>query len=178
MSNGKNHWIQVGTIGKPHGLRGGFFVSGRSGLLPKGVKSLMLRLKDSKLRLSLSTQRLQSGRVLLSCKEFNSPEEVKEFVGQTLWCLRADIKTDDGEYLWADLIDCKVIDLHGNLVGSIVRVENHGASDIVTINAPKSSKHVSIPFVATYFDMSFSSSDESISLLVGCDLFQDLWEDE
>ena len=153
-------------------------MSGRSDLLPKGVKTLFLNPERQDLKLAMKSQRLQSGRVLVFCDELNSPEDVKRHGGQTLWCARSEIKLDEREYLWADLIGCKVIDAQGTLMGSIARVENYGASDIVTIESDKSSKELSIPFVPSYFDMSFGPSDDKISLLVGCDLFQDLWEGE
>jgi 16S rRNA processing protein RimM len=178
VSYRKNHWVQLGTIGKPHGLRGGFFVSGRSSLLPKGVKTLVLNPDKQNLQLVMKSQRLQSSRVVVFCDELNSPEDVKIYSGQTLWCARSEIKLNEREYLWADLIGCKVVDAKGILMGSIVRVENYGASDIVTIKADKSEQHVSIPFVSSYFQMDFGPLDDEISLLVGCDLFHDLWEGE
>ncbi len=38
----EDRWLLIGTVGKPHGLRGAFFVSGRSEPVPKSCKKVSL----------------------------------------------------------------------------------------------------------------------------------------
>jgi 16S rRNA processing protein RimM len=51
----------------------------------------------------------------------------------------------EGEYYHADLIDLPCHDSEGNLLGTVVAVENFGAGDIIEIEKPDA-KRVMVPF--------------------------------
>ena len=61
----------------------------------------------------------------------------------------ADVSLDNGEYLFADLVDCEVYTTDGEYVGKVVEVENYGATDILTIHRDFAS--IACPFLRTVF---------------------------
>ncbi len=52
----------------------------------------------------------------------------------------------DDEYYHADLIGLEVVDTGGNVLGNVMAVHNHGASDILELRVPGKSTTVLLPF--------------------------------
>lgn len=66
--------------------------------------------------------------------------------GYFIWVDAADVPLEEGEYLWADLVGCRVYDLEGEReLGEVVRLESYGAQDNLCVV----SKHGEwlIPFI-------------------------------
>ncbi|MDQ6951811.1 MAG: ribosome maturation factor RimM [Mariprofundales bacterium] len=58
--------------------------------------------------------------------------------------LAADIDAED--YLWHDLVGCEAFDQQKTPLGTITRLENHGATDILVIQSKQNSGEWMIPF--------------------------------
>lgn len=169
-------WIQLGIVGKAHGLNGAFFISHRDEPIPTRLKELRIGPKpDLAPRFHLQMSRQQGERPLIACREITSREAAEALIMQEIWCERTDLELDEKvEYMWADLIGKDVVDAAGVVLGTIEKVGNFGASDIVRIVHPQRGV-LEVPFVRFYFDMSFQSSDPSLKLLVTLDCFDDAW---
>ncbi len=170
-------WIQLGAVGKPHGLRGAFFVAGRDDLLPASLQSVFLgESPETADSYQLSSCRMQSGRVQVTLQGIDSREAVEALRGSLLWCDRSDIPLDDRrEYLWADLIGREVHDVTGRVVGICRKVQNFGASDILLLHSVDKQLWLDVPLVASYFDMNFTADAEPLRLVVNLETFDDAW---
>lgn len=169
-------WVQLGIVGKAHGLSGAFFISQRDELLPAGLKELRIgpQAADAR-RFTLQSCRLQSGRPLLQCQELRTREAAEELLLQPIWCAREALQLDEeAEYLWADLIHKEVVDSKGKRLGRIQEIGNFGASDLVRIR-DEEGRILELPLVSAYFDMNFHSSDSQLRLIVEADLFDETW---
>lgn len=172
----KRRWIQLGIVGKAHGLNGAFFISHRDEVLPPQVKELRIgRQPETAVPLKVQSCRLQGDRPLLQCVGLSSREAAEKFLLQEIWCEREALPIDEhAEYLWADLVGKEVRDARGLSLGHVAEVGNFGASDIVRIVHPQRGV-LEVPFVAAYFDMNFQSHDAFLQLLVEDDCFADTW---
>lgn len=171
-------WVRIGTIGKAHGLRGAFFVSGRDEPIPSTIKIILIGKspEDSKKSNLLSRSTGAGNSEVLRCDAALDRTAIESLQGQALWVHRDELGLEDeGDCLRTDLIGKQVMDSRGSMVGTIDNIYNCGASDIATIT--NGNKGVDIPIVATYFDMNFSADSPQLQLTVTSDVFDDLWEE-
>jgi len=77
----------------------------------------------------------------------NNKEEADALRGTRLYAERDQLPhLPDDEYYHADLIGLEVYDTGGTLLGKVKTVLNHGASDILEVQAPGASATVLLPF--------------------------------
>lgn len=77
----------------------------------------------------------------------NSKEAADALRGTRLYAERDQLPhLPDDEYYHADLIGLEVYDTGGGLLGQVKTVLNHGASDILEVQAPGTSATVLLPF--------------------------------
>jgi 16S rRNA processing protein RimM len=77
----------------------------------------------------------------------SSKEEADALKGTRLFAPRDRLPSlPDDEYYHADLIGLAVVDTGGALLGEVVSVQNHGASDLLEIRAPGLRETVLLPF--------------------------------
>lgn len=170
-------WLQVGIVGKPHGLNGAFFVSGRDELFPKNYKNLVIGDDiSSGQKVEVLTNKIHKNRTTLTLKGFTDRTAVDQIVGLTIWIDEKDIKVYDDEYLWEEIIGAKIVDPEENLIGEIAEVANYGASDVIEIHDDKG-RILTVPFIKEYFDMSFAPAPEKIFTIVEASTFDELWQE-
>ena len=172
-------WIQLGIVGKAHGMLGAFFVSRREEALPPSLKTVLVGLRpETGRKLTVKSSRMQNSRVVLLCVEISQREAVESLIGQPICIERKVLKLDeDKEYFWVDLIGKQVIDCQGLAIGKIENVGNFGASDIVLVRNEHGAT-LEVPFVRSYFDFSFLSTDLVIRMNVPLETFQDVWSED
>lgn len=170
-----SRWVKIGIVGKAHGLRGAFFISGRDIALPPEVKEISIGEEGSgRGSFKVIASRMQSGRPLVQVETIDVKEKVKSYIGQAVWARRVAFDVNKDEYMWHDIVGKRVVDVSGKELGTIISIDNYGAADIIVIEAEKGLLPVS--FVATYFDMSFKRKDELIKMTVDVEIFEDSWE--
>ncbi len=181
MNLRSSSWVVVGEVGRAHGLRGHFFVSGRTEPIPKNCKQLFIgRDPENGLgRLIVINENRQASNQggLLALKGVVDRSQAEELRGQTIWVQREDLELDEtDEFFWSDLLGKPVIDNAGHVLGVIDYIDNYGASDIVSILS-EDARRLSIPLVSQYVDMNFSAQPERLLLKVSSSVFAELWDD-
>jgi ribosomal 30S subunit maturation factor RimM len=170
----KGNWKKIGIVGKAHGLRGAFFVGGRSSLLPNTYSDIVLGDKpQTGLHTQVTNYQICKNRVLLSLSALPDRTRVEFFAGQSLWVTQdtAELSSD------TQLIGREVVDCAGEPMGRICDLFNYGASDTVQIIADDK-RTLEIPFVGSYFaDTSTKDHRRPMALNVPRDTFADLWEE-
>ncbi len=80
-----------------------------------------------------------------------TPEQSQE-LKQTLVLLPRSqfAKTAINEFYWVDLIGCEVVNLQGQLLGSVTQMDDHGAHSILVVAAASREEPHLIPFVNAY----------------------------
>lgn len=173
-----NSWVQVGVVGKPYGIRGAFYISGRDEPLHDAFSSVVIANKPQQSDLyEVSQQKVHKGRSTLLLKDHEDRSFAEGLVGRGVWVLKEELSLDEeGEYFWDEVVGLKVLCVGGNIIGKIHQVSNYGASDVVEIRNDKGA-HLELPFIASYFDMAFTRDADHVQLLVGDDFYGELWQE-
>lgn len=171
-------WLRVGIVGKAHGLRGSFFVSGRDELIPASCKTLRVgATAESGSILTITENRWQAGRPILSAKECKRREDAEAIAGQALWMERSQLVVDqNSEYLWVDLPGRQVLTVAGEDFGEVREVYNVGASDILEL-VDTAGRVYDVPLIADYFDMQSATKPGPLRLAVEASTLDDLCQD-
>ncbi len=171
-------WLRVGIVGKAHGLRGSFFVSGRDELIPAACKTLQVGSTPATGKiLTITESRWQAGRPLVTCREIASREDAEAIAGESLWMPRAQLVVDARtEYLWIDLPHRQVMTLAGSLFGTIRSVYNVGASDVVEI-VSSDGRIFDVPLITAYFDLQSVAGGGPLRLSVDATVLEDLCQE-
>lgn len=172
----------IGHIGKPYGLRGEFFLTGRHSLLQDEFESVLLVHKhqatDKATTTKVRTQRVQKNRDLISLDALADRTAVEKNAGCALYGIKSqqDEAPDTASELWLNL---PVKTQDSKPIGSTVSVTNYGAHDCITIKHPTSGLLLELPLVATYFDeLQTKTTPSSLTLNLPLENFEDLWEAE
>ena len=127
------------------------------------IRSLVFFLKKFKLDIFVSDRIIycigkvqitlkahNSNNILVKINDINSINEVKEFVNKEISVPREDFpETNDSSIYWNDLIGCSVKDLNEKDLGKVMKIENHGASDILFIK--EYTEEIIIPIEDNFF---------------------------
>lgn len=172
----QNKYIKIGYIGKPNGLRGAFFVAGRSEPIPPELKQIYLRSPEETVVVGkIKSKRMSAGRPVLTLEEFCDREALRLAMGWEILIQRNELQLAADEYCWADVIGKIVIDQTGEELGVVTEIDNYGATDVITVKHDARGE-LSIPFVRTIVDMSFKPADLSIRLQVPAETFTEAWQ--
>lgn len=144
MSESGERKIALAAVAGAHGVKGEL----RLKLFTDGVESLK---RYDRLYLAGDRRRLldvrQSGKTVTARFEGVSDRSAAEALrGMLVEIDRAELPAlGKGEYYHADLIDLAAVDRAGNLLGTVVAVENYGAGDLLEIET-QDGKRSLIPF--------------------------------
>lgn len=169
------NWINIGKVGKSHGLKGDFFLSA-------SVDSGVLNLERVKVGGSETNSeiydvtlcRKQSGRQVIHLRGVDSREASEALLHQNVFAEREAFQASDDEFFWSDLFDKKVTLDNGTEIGKVKGVNNFGASDVVEIEG-EGGKSLLLPFVEQYFDIEASIEGPVVRLNVGEEVVESLW---
>ena len=102
-------------------------------------------------QLEVSEWRRQGNRLVAEVRNIETPEQAARLIGQNLSIPRRDLPSPDpGSFYWNDLVGLEVINLQGHRYGTVRRVFDTGANDVLEVDAGDSGK-VLIPFVMKTF---------------------------
>ncbi len=155
-------------MGKPHGLKGFFFLAKPVALDPTTILELCVGQALSSAHVTRLAQASYSpkGHLMLKLTTAEDRTAVEKIQGMSLW---ATLSLPE----LLGPIGKPVIDVDGKIVGQAIDRQNYGASDIISIKSAKE-KCVDLPLVANFFDLN-SLEKESIQMLVSSEVFEDFW---
>lgn len=174
-------WIKIGLVGRPHGLRGEFFVAGREDLVPSDYKDIAIGSDPGWAEKAEVLQiRTQGKQSVMRCSASTSRDTAEALCGRPIWVKREQVEINEDEhYLWADLIGRQVDDCNGVKLGHVLSVYNVGASDILVVRDDKG-RFLEVAMAPTYFDadgISRGVHSGRLTLLVAGEVFSDLWQE-
>lgn len=144
-----NHWVQVGKIGRPHGIKG--FMTIHSYTDPvTNIMHYQPWYDENKKRLSVLKCEVLGNKIIALFDENHKPS-----VNTTVWIERSQLPPlKKQEYYWTDLTGLAVYNLENDYLGEICEIFNTGANDIISVK--NNNKTILIPFV---FDIYVISID-------------------
>ena len=174
---GADRWLMLGRVGRPHGMRGHFFVSGRSEPIPRSYGEVRIGQRPETAEPArLEASFLRGGRPVLLCSLAQDRRAAQQLTHQFIWIRRCQLPAPaQDEFLWADLEGRRLVDVDGVCLGTIKKVYNLGASDLMEV-VDQDGASVDIPLVSRYVELDSSGPDEApVRLVVGGELFEGLW---
>lgn len=173
-------WLKLGIVGRAHGLKGSFFVSGRDEEVAESVRTIRIGVDATTAKdLKIEQRFWQSGRPALKCEGISDRTTAETLTGQSVWVEAAQIHVDESkEYLLSDLKERRVVDSNGVPVGVVeeVYVSPSGGVNIIVLDEKKNAD-IEIPMVETYINMNFKRGEAVLHLVVPVDTFEEIWNE-
>jgi len=137
--------ILIGEITTAHGIKG--FVKLRvyaeDAML---IERLPVYTEDGK-TIALKLKNAIKGDFIAEIKEIADRNMAEELRGTKLYIDRTSLPAaDEGEYYAEDLTGLRVMDEAGKEIGSVLSIQNFGASDLLDIKPPSGGPNFYIPF--------------------------------
>jgi 16S rRNA processing protein RimM len=126
--------LEVGRIGRPHGLRGEVTVTFVSNRPERSAPGAVLHAGDRVLVIASSRQ--HQGKWLVRFEGVDDRNHAEALRGAILTAapLTATAKLDDGEYWVHELIGSQVVDTGGETLGRVVGIEANPAHDLLVLD--------------------------------------------
>ncbi len=131
--------LEIGYLGKPHGLRGELRLTLHN---PEGdaldcVERLVVRLRGQFEELELEAIRGGTNAPLVAFTGVESRDDAERLKGATVFVHRADLPPlEPGEYYLSDLVGAKVVGPDGE-IGEVVELALYPTVDSVVIKGPE-----------------------------------------
>lgn len=124
--------IEIGFIGKPHGVRGGFHVDG---VIDPGALVVGFIVFVGGNRYEISSRGGLAARPILSFLQIGSREAIQPLRGRPISAPRSTLTPlEDGEWFAKDLVGLRVIDRDGGAVGEVLQMMNAPSVDLLEVH--------------------------------------------
>jgi 16S rRNA processing protein RimM len=147
-------YIFIGIVGRPHGLHGAFFVSGRTEPVPTAYKKIFIDQGEAALRSAdVTVSRTQGDRPVIQCSLATSREQAAALTGARIYVSRTvahSVHRDAA--LWSDIIGCAVVTASGRSIGRAAELYDNGATGVLRIVGTDGDT-ADIPLVPALFDL-------------------------
>ena len=153
MSNTEPQWVGMGYIKGVFGVKGWVKVAVSTEYTDSLLDYPQWRLsKDGHSRMfSVAESKVAGDELQVLFSGIDNRDAAFALRGHTVEIDRADFgDTEDGEYYWADLIGLNVINRQQHCLGTVGKLLETGAHDVLVIDGEFGQKL--IPFVAQYID--------------------------
>ena len=142
--------VPVGKIIGTHGVKGQMKLnsySGNSESLRKARSVVIKAPNGITQEYALNGFKINSGKFIISLKNFDEIDAVTTFIGSELCLKRSDLpKLAEDEYYWSDLIGLRVETVDGDILGVIKDIFETGSSDIYVVQGTE--REYLIPAIA------------------------------
>lgn len=144
----QDEWIEIGRIGRPHGVRGGIHLNLHNDdgdLLREG---LSLRLGPQAREVVVASV---YGPALIKLEGVQGREAAAALTGQRVCARRSDFpEPDDDEAYLVDLIGIAVTAADGHALGTVEGISDNGAQPLLQLRTPHQRGLVEVPFVPAF----------------------------
>lgn len=141
--------IQIGVVGKPHGVRGGFYMDGCIDA-PALVAGLKLLLGGDEF--TVISRGGTDKRPIVQLSEVSGRDEIAELRGRAVTARRGDLTPlEAGEWFADDLVGLTVRDRDGNILGAVTRLTNLPSVDVLEVS-PDEGAALMIPMISDAID--------------------------
>jgi 16S rRNA processing protein RimM len=140
--------IEVGVVAKPHGVRGAIRVHlyDPSSTAIDRAGRVCLVLTDEERRAAVRVLGRTGEGLILGVEGVEGRDAAEKLRGARVLVERSAIEPlSEGQYLYADLIGCQVLDETGRTLGAVRELFSAGASDVLVVQ--QGAEERMIPFV-------------------------------
>ena len=146
-------WIKIGALIKPFGLKGEMRVYSMTDFpeerFSKG-KTVYLNTEKGKEAFKIATYRVHKDEPLIRFEGHQDINLIEKYSKAEIEVKKSDLhKLNEGEYYFFELKDLEVIDQKANIIGTVLRVEEGAANNVLRVITPEN-KEVLIPYVPAF----------------------------
>ncbi|QPJ63763.1 MAG: 16S rRNA processing protein RimM [Candidatus Nitronauta litoralis] len=131
------HWVPVGRLVKPHGLKGEFKFKPEisdTTLLGDLKKARLESDPETAAPRTISSLRGHGLRLILKLEGINSIEEAEPLCGLSLLVSQDEFpRLPDGEYYWFQIHGLKAYDETGKYFGTVSEIIETGSNDVYVV---------------------------------------------
>lgn len=144
-------FLWLGQIGRPHGVRGAFFLKTEDNRTEwPGYTEVQLGITQAK-TLKVEKTYLSGGKLAVQLEGVSVREDVESLYNTHLFVSRNQIQLAEEEYLVAELVDCivEVEGREGNF-GRVVALHDFGAQETLEILPNGATQTIFYPFIEKF----------------------------
>ncbi|MES2614478.1 MAG: ribosome maturation factor RimM [Bdellovibrionota bacterium] len=144
-------YIHFAYFGRPHGLKGAFFLKteDRRTVWDK-YKLLLVETQNGFVERKVLKHYLSGNALVLELEGVNSRTEVEALYGKKICIHKNEIKLNENEFLVHDLMNYDVLVKEKGLLGHIVGIISYGAQENLEIKMNSTQNTILYPFVDKY----------------------------
>ncbi|MBA4692218.1 MAG: 16S rRNA processing protein RimM [SAR86 cluster bacterium] len=159
----KSLFVLIAKIGKTRGLKGEFFL--RS--FAEKLETLISFKKFFSLQSFIMEEiffeyiKKSNNNIIAKLKSIDDIEGIKSFGQKDIYVLKSELpELEKNEAYWFELEKMQVLNLEGQHLGNVDRVDNFGANDVLKVQ--KKNKTLLIPFIKNRVIISINKKENSI----------------
>jgi 16S rRNA processing protein RimM len=159
----KSLFVLIAKIGKTRGLKGEFFL--RS--FAERLETLISFKKFFSLQSFIMEEiffeyiKKSNNNIIAKLKSIDDIEGIKSFGQKDIYVLKSELpELEKNEAYWFELEKMQVLNLEGQHLGNVDRVDNFGANDVLKVQ--KKNKTLLIPFIKNRVIISINKKENSI----------------
>jgi 16S rRNA processing protein RimM len=147
-SNSTPEFIHFAYIGRPHGLKGAFFLKTDDRRLNwDGYQTVYLKKENQYIPYKVKKNYISGKALVIECDGLSSRENIEPLYDQKLYISKDEIVLNEDEYLVHDLLNYKVCAKDKGVLGEVISVVSYGAQENLEIKIPDRSSTVLYPFI-------------------------------
>ena len=140
--------VPIGRFGKTHGLNGEINLISFCHPAENIQNFKKFFINNEQIEITFKTQNTK--HILVKVNDINCIDGIKEFVNKEISVPREDFPDiDDTSIYWNDLVGSRVKNINETDLGKVIKIENHGASDLLFIQGSHS--EIIIPIEDNFF---------------------------
>ena len=165
----KSKLICIGSIGKPRGLKGEFFLNSYCSPQENILNYSDFLIEDSQISdFKITYIRKINKKFYAKINSIDNINDIKNYTNSKLFINSEDLPKLTDEIYWHELIGMQVEDLNSNdILGTVDTLNNFGANDCLVIKPTKNSidnKERLIPFIKDTFIKSINENKKTIKV--------------
>lgn len=127
-------FLAAGKVRRPHGVRGEMVVELHTDFPERLRPPKVVYLGEKHTRMVVTSHRLHNEGVLLGFEGITTPEQAGRYRNQYLYVTASDAEElPEGEYYFHELLNLKVIDDTGKILGVLTEIVETGANDVYVV---------------------------------------------
>jgi 16S rRNA processing protein RimM len=166
-------YIQFAQIGRPHGLKGAFFLKTEDKRTEwDGYKTLLIETPQGFIEKKVLKNYLSGNALAIVLDGFENRSHIEPLYNKKIFVHKDEIHVKEDEYIVGTLIGYKVYSEDKGFIGTIQGVSSYGAQDNLEILVEKSNKISLFPFIDTFVKR-VSDSEERVDIIYVPEFFED-----
>jgi 16S rRNA processing protein RimM len=166
-------YIQFAQFGRPHGLKGAFFLKTEDKRTEwDGYKLLLIETPQGFIEKKVIKSFLSGNALAIVLDGFDSRSQIEVLYNKKIFVHKNEIQLKEDEYIVGNLVGFKVYSEDKGFIGTVNGVSSYGAQDNLEILVAQTNKISLFPFIDSFVKR-VSENEERIDIIYVPEFFED-----